>query len=105
MVKQETLKLKKPSKPHVIPEQVPVTEEEIKERLRIEQELAKLGISISLLDDTMGEHEDLDVLEAIILVNQGKKVPEDLKRRILQKKKTGAAKHESSKGFETRNFK
>lgn len=80
------VKPEKPSKPHVGPEQIPVTEEEIKERLRIERELEELGISTSLFDDDSGEHEDLDVLEAIILVNQGKKVPEELRQRILKKK-------------------
>lgn len=78
--------MKVPSKPHTLEEQPPITEVEVENRMRVARELEKLGISTSKFD-IADEHEDTDVLQAIILVNQGKKVPEDLRKRLLSKNK------------------
>lgn len=78
--------IKKPSKPHITDEQEIVTEEEIKNRMRADEELEGLGISTSKFDIESG-YEDSDELQAIILVKQGKKLPEDLKKRLKEKQK------------------
>ena len=76
--------IKVPSKPHIANEQQPVTHEELENRMRIAKELESIGISTSKFDSENG-HEDADVMQAIILVNQGKRVPEDLRKRLLKK--------------------
>ena len=64
-----------------------VSPQEIERRMKIEKQLEELGISTSNFDFfIINEHEDEDVLEAIILANQGKDIPEELKVRILSKK-------------------
>jgi len=78
-------KIKIPSRPHTTDELKDVTEE-LESRMRIADELECLGISISKFDAEDG-HEDSDELQAIILVNEGKKVPEDLKKRLIDKQK------------------
>ena len=78
-------KVEKPMAPHITYGQEPVTEAEWERRLQIAEELESLGISISKFD-TEDEHEDEDVLKAIIYVNQGKEIPEDLRKRLLKKK-------------------
>ncbi|MCM1387530.1 MAG: hypothetical protein NC231_09390 [Bacillus sp. (in: Bacteria)] len=78
--------MKIPSKPHILETQLPITEAEVENRMRVARELENLGISTSKFD-IADEHEDTDVLQAIILINQGKKVPEDLRKRILNKNK------------------
>lgn len=79
-------KIKIPSNPHITDIQEPVTEEELQDRMRIAEELEKLGISISKFDTADG-HEDKDEMQAIILVKQGKNIPEDLKERLMDKKR------------------
>ncbi|MCM1127190.1 MAG: hypothetical protein NC429_12050 [Lachnospiraceae bacterium] len=76
--------VKKPVSPHITYGQEPITEEEITRRMRVAEELEDLGISISRFD-TEDEHEDADVLQAIIYADQGEKIPEDLKKRLMEK--------------------
>lgn len=76
--------VKKPMSPHITYGQESITEEEIKRRMRVAEELEDLGISISRFD-TEDEHEDADVLQAIIYADQGEKIPEDLKKRLMEK--------------------
>lgn len=52
--------IKVPSKPHIANEQQPVTHEELENRMRIAKELESIGI-------------------------KGKRVPEDLRKRLLKK--------------------
>ena len=64
-----------------------VSPQEIERRMKIEKQLEELGISTSNFDFfIINEHEDEDVLEAIILANQGKEIPNELKIKILDKK-------------------
>lgn len=61
--------------------------QEIERRLKRDKQLEELGISTSNFDFfILNEHEDEDVLEAIILANQGKEIPKELKKKILDKK-------------------
>ncbi len=71
-------KIKIPSRPHTTDELKNVTEE-LESRMRIADELECLGIITSKFDAEDG-YEDSDELQAIILVNQGKKIPEDIKK-------------------------
>ena len=60
--------------------------QEIERRLKRDKQLEELGISISKFDfSALNEYEDEDVLEAIILANQGKEIPKELKIKILGK--------------------
>ncbi|MCM1047722.1 MAG: hypothetical protein NC433_04780 [Clostridiales bacterium] len=79
-------KVEKPLTPHITYGQEPVTEVEIGRRMKIAEELERLGISISKFD-IKDEHEDEDALQAIIYANQGKEIPEDLKKRLMEKNK------------------
>lgn len=79
-------KINIPLRPHITDDQKPVTEKEMENRIRVVKELDKLGISISKFD-AEDEHEDADELQAILLVNQGKKIPKDLKERLMDKQK------------------
>lgn len=81
-------KVKKPASPHITYGQDTITEEEIERRMRVADELETLGISISRFD-AEDEHEDADVLQAIIYADQGEAIPEDLKRRLIEKRKNG----------------
>lgn len=76
--------IKKPVNPHITYGQESITDEEISRRMRVAEELEALGISISRFD-TEDEHEDADVLQAIIYANQGEKIPEDLRKRLMEK--------------------
>lgn len=90
-------KSKKPSKPHITDGQETVSEEEIKNRMRVTEELESLGISTSKFDIEDG-HEDSDELQAILLVRQGKKVPEDLKKRLKNKQIGNQREENKTKG-------
>ena len=79
--------IKKPSTPHILDSQIGLTEQEMERREFIERELGQLGISTSVFDSYGGEKEDRDILEAIILVNEGKTIPEELKNKILEKRR------------------
>ena len=62
--------------------------QEIERRMKRDKQLEELGISTSNFDFFIfNEHEDEDVLEAIILANQGKEIPDELKIKILGKKR------------------
>lgn len=59
---------------------------EIEDRYRKAKVLEELGISISrFCEYESDEHEDPDELQAIILVNEGKEIPEELRSRLIQK--------------------
>ena len=61
--------------------------QDIERRVKRDKQLEELGISVSNFDFfILNEHEDEDVLEAIILANQGKEIPKELKIKILGKK-------------------
>ena len=80
-------KVKKPFRPHVTYGQNPVTDTELKRRKRIAEMLESLGISVSQFDKE-DEHEDKDVLQAIIFANKGEEIPEDLRQRLLDRKES-----------------
>jgi hypothetical protein len=60
------------------------SQDEINENLRRAKVLEELGISTSNFDGDDGS-EDSDILEAMILVNQGKDIPSELKEKIKSK--------------------
>ncbi|MCM1156736.1 MAG: hypothetical protein NC314_11685 [Roseburia sp.] len=61
--------------------------EEIEKRVKRDRQLAEVGISTSNFDFFFYDgHEDEDVLEAMILVNEGKEIPQELKDKLLKKK-------------------
>ena len=63
-------------------------QEEIEKRMRRDKQLEEVGISTSNFDFFFFDgYEDEDVLEALILVNEGKERPQELKEKLLQKKK------------------
>jgi hypothetical protein len=62
------------------------SQDEINENFRRAKALEELGISTSNFDGDDGS-EDSDILEAIILVNQGKDIPNELKEKIKSKTK------------------
>ena len=74
-------KIEKPSKPHIMDSQVPVTKEELNERLRKTAILESVGISSSCFDGD-DEHEDEDELQLRLLLSEGKAVPDELLERI-----------------------
>ena len=74
-------KIEKPSKPHIMDSQVPVTKEELNERLRKTAILESVGISSSRFDGD-DEHEDEDELQLRLLLSEGKAVPDELLERI-----------------------
>lgn len=88
MSKEELLNnsIKKPSTPHLMKSQTALTKQEIDKRMIAERQLRELGISTSVFDSTGSGHEDPDILRAIILANQGKQIPEELKLKIKRKK-------------------
>lgn len=77
--------IQKPDAPHIMDSQEEISKQEIEERYRIARILEELGISISRFDGDDG-HEDKDELDAMILVNAGKEIPDELKERLLEKK-------------------
>ena len=76
--------LKKPSKPHIMNTQTELTDFELARREFVENQLSELGISTTMFDGDV--HEDADVLKAMILVNQGLLIPDDLKQRVIEKR-------------------
>jgi hypothetical protein len=62
------------------------SQDEINENLRRAKALEELGISTSNFDGDDGS-EDSDILEAMILINQGKDIPNELKEKIKNKTK------------------
>ena len=82
--------IKKPSKPHRTLDitEIP-TQEEIEKRYKRIEKLKMLGISTNILDNEEEEYmeyeEDLDKLQASILVMQDKEIPKDLEQRLLNK--------------------
>lgn len=67
---------------------VTASKEEIEKRIRQNKQLEEVGISTSNFDFFFfNGHEDEDVLEAMILVNKGQEIPEELKEKLLKKKK------------------
>lgn len=81
--------IRKPSKPHrtVHESEIP-TAEDIKKRITQLKKLKMLGISTNTLDntdDTIEYEEDLDKLNASILIMQDKELPKELEQRILRK--------------------
>ena len=84
-----TLYIKKPKTPArvVLPSEIP-TKEEIQKRLIRLERLKRLGIEPLTLDSELTEQdgaEDLDKLQASILIMQDKEVPRELEQRILEK--------------------
>lgn len=79
--------IEKPSAPYITKSQTSLTKQEIERRAFIERELGQLGISTSVFDSSNSGKEDEDILKAIILVNEGKTIPEELKARIISKQK------------------
>lgn len=89
--------IKKPSSPHrVVSETERPTQEEIeKRRIRVRR-LKSLGINVNMLDGKEEEYEeDMDKLEASILIMQDKEVPEELERRIQEKNAQGKSRDKS----------
>jgi hypothetical protein len=88
-ISNTVLCVKKPLQPHRIikNEEIPTKDEIQKKYARIEK-LNKLGISNTTLDmdrDNDNDYEeDLDKLEASILIMQDKEVPKELEQRILE---------------------
>lgn len=63
-------------------------QEEIEKRMRRDKQLEAVGISASNFDFFFFDgYEDEDALEALILVNEGKEIPQELKEKLLKKKK------------------
>jgi hypothetical protein len=88
-ISNTVLGVKKPLQLHRIikNEEIPTKDEIQKKYARIEK-LNKLGISNTTLDmdrDNDNDYEeDLDKLEASILIMQDKEVPKELEQRILE---------------------
>lgn len=61
------------------------SEEAIAKRRKQIEKLAELGIDISTIIEK--ESEDIDELEAQIIIMQDKELPKDLEKRLLNKKK------------------
>ncbi|MCM1087596.1 MAG: hypothetical protein NC419_05525 [Muribaculaceae bacterium] len=78
--------IKVPIRSHITDGQEPITEDELERRRIVAEELETFGISISKFDVEEDGHEDKDILQAIILANQGKQIPEELRKRLLGKK-------------------
>lgn len=77
--------INKPSVPHVMNCQAELTEDELVRRELVEERLSELDISTTFFDGD--GYEDVDILNAILLVNQGNAIPEELKKRIRKKNK------------------
>lgn len=83
-------KIEKPSKPHIMDSQTPVTKEELDERLRKAAILESVGISSSRFDGD-DEHEDEDELQIWLLLAKDKEVPADLLERLKAKNKNASS--------------
>lgn len=81
--------IRKPSKPHrTIHESEIPTAEDIKKRIDQLKKMKMLEIPTNTLDntdDTIEYEEDLDKLNASILIMQDKELPKELEQRILRK--------------------
>ena len=75
-------RIKKPSTPLIVDGQEELTQQEFERRLFVEQQLSSVGISTTVFDGENIDYENPYILEAILLVNQGKEIPEDLKLKI-----------------------
>jgi len=65
-----------------------ITSEEIKDREKMYEEAASLGIDLMGYDGSQYSAEERrDVRKAVVLLGTGKKVPDDLKERLLRRKK------------------
>lgn len=63
------------------------TEEEIKERRNMYAKAEELGIDLLKFDDNDKEDRiKRDIRKAIIFLGEGKEVPPELKKRLLQRK-------------------
>ena len=80
-------KIEKPSQPHIMDSQTPVTKEELDDRLRKAAILESVGISSSRFDGD-DEHEDEDELQIRLLLAESKDIPDDLLERLKEKNKT-----------------
>lgn len=80
--------IKKPSKPHRVVNQNEIpTREDIKLRQEQIEKMKALGIKVNVLDSKKEFEEDIDKLEASLLIMQGKEIPKELEERLLRKKK------------------
>lgn len=75
-----------PKAPHIMDSQKEVSKEELAKRMYITHQLEELGISTSRFDRD-DEHEDEDEWKVRKLLEEGKEIPEELRQRILEKKK------------------
>lgn len=77
----------KPAISHVNIKSTRASQAEIEDRYKKAKILEELGISTSRFSGYDNEgHEDADELQAIILVNDDKEIPEDLRSRLIQKR-------------------
>lgn len=56
----------------------------------------KLGINLDMTNDVT-EAEDFDKLQALVYLMQGKEVPEELRKKILEKKGSDMIEQEKNK--------
>lgn len=86
-----------PKTSHIMDSQREVSQEELTKRMFIAHQLEELGISTSKFDGD-DEHEDEDEWEVRKLLEEGKEIPTELKKRILDKKreKTGRTCNQTS---------
>ena len=65
------------------------TEQEIKERRNMYAKAEELGIDLLKFDDNDKEDQiKCDIRKAIIFLGEGKEVPPELKKRLLQDRKS-----------------
>lgn len=63
------------------------TEQEIRKRRNMYAEAEELGIDLLKFDDNDGEDRiKRDIRKAIIFLGEGKEVPSELRKRLLQRK-------------------
>ena len=72
------------------------TKQEIEHEEYIHQEALKLGINLDMTNDVT-EAEDFDKLQALVYLMQGKEVPEELRKKILEKKGSDMIEQEKNK--------
>lgn len=78
--------IRKPSKPHRVAGISDMqSEEAIAKRRKQIEKLAELGIDVNTIIEK--ESEDVDEIEAQIIIMQDKELPKDLEQRLLNKKK------------------
>lgn len=74
--------VKKPSTPLIVEGQEELTKQDYERRLFVEEQLSSVGISTTVFDGENMDCENPYILEAILLVNQGKVIPEALREQI-----------------------